>query len=85
MRPAQVRAVEIVRASEEVQILGELDAETGVPGRIWKGAAVAEGDVGEIEDQAVAIRAADIAVVERADAGRDAKSVVAGSIEIAVP
>src|SRR5580692_6726452 len=84
VRATQIRAVEIRRAAEEVQVLGELQADPHVPGRIRKRRALAEREVGEVLDEAGAVRTADEAVVEGADTGGRAKNVVAGSVEIAV-
>jgi len=64
-----------------MQILGKLQAETHVPFRIEKRSAVAEGDVGEIEDQAVAVRAAGETVVERAKVDGDAGRIGPGPVE----
>ena len=74
----EVRAVEIRRAAIQVEVLCELQADPGVPGLVGK-ARRGERKVGEILDQAAAVRAADIAVVEGAEAGRRAKDVVARS------
>ena len=45
MRAAEVRPVEIVRPAVEAEVLGELDAEADVPGRVGerRGSAVTEG------------------------------------------
>ena len=80
MRAAQIQTVEIVRASIEMQIFGELKAETHVPFRIEEGGAFAERDTGEVEDQAVPVRAADRTVVERAEVNRGACRVRARAI-----
>src|SRR5271170_6242402 len=77
MGAPDIRAVEIGRAAVEVQVLRELQAEPHIPGGIRKRRAVAERDVGEVLDQPVAVRTADVAVVELADAGWGAKDVVA--------
>src|SRR5271166_6154398 len=81
---AEIRTVEVARAPVEMQIFGELQAEAHVPFRIEKRGAVAEGDVTEIEDQAVAVRAADRTAVERAKIDGDAGRVGAGPVEKAV-
>ncbi len=62
MRAAEIRPVEIVGSAVEVQILRELDAEADVRGRVGERRAVTEGDVGEVEDQAIAERTGFIAV-----------------------
>src|SRR5271166_2358019 len=85
MRAAQKRAVKIRRAAIEVQILRELQAEPHVPGGIRERRAVTEGEVGEVEDEAIAVGTADVTVVGPADAGRRAIGVVARSVKIAVP
>src|SRR5580704_12324226 len=84
VRATQIRAVEIRRAAEEVQVLCELQADPHIPGRIRKRRALAEREVGEILDKAAAVRTADETVIEGADTGGRAKNVVAGSVEIAV-
>jgi len=84
MRAAQVRAIEIRRAAIEVQVFCELQADPHVPGRIRKRRAVAEREVCEVLDKAAAVRTADKAVVEGADAGGRAEDVVARSVKIAV-
>src|SRR5271165_357745 len=70
MRAAEKRAVEIVRAAVEMQILGELNADARIPGRVAVGTrrAVSERDIGEVEDQPVALGAGSEAVLERAQA-----------------
>jgi hypothetical protein len=45
---------------------------------------VAEGEVRKVENETIAVRTADVAVVELADAGRNAIGVVARSVKIAV-
>src|ERR1700687_1226278 len=75
VRAAQVRTVEIIPAAEEMQIFGELQTEAHVPFRVQKGRAFAERNVGEVEDQTVAVRAAGEAVVECAEVDRRAKRI----------
>src|SRR5208283_1379951 len=69
-----------------MEIPRELEADAGVPGLVvvGPGRAVGERNIGEIEDQAAAVRAADIAVVEGADANGRAIDVIAGAIKVAV-
>ena len=76
MRAAQIRAIEIRRSAKKVQVLCELQADPHVPGRIRKRRAVAEREVGEVLDEAGAVRTADVTVVEGADTGGRAKTLL---------
>src|ERR1700686_1319316 len=78
VRAAQERAVEVARTPVEMQVLDELNADARVPGLIivWAWRAVAEGDVGKVQNQAVPVRATGVTVVGRTNAVRRAERIV---------
>ena len=64
MSASEKRTVEIVRSAEKMQILRELQAQPHIPFWIGKRRPIAERGIAEVENETVAIRAADEAVIE---------------------
>jgi hypothetical protein len=84
MSASEKRAVEIVRPSIKMQILGELQAQPYVPSWIEKRRPIHEWAIGEIENETVAIRTAGEAVVEGTNVDWAASRVEARAVKKAI-